>query len=172
MIIIFDLDESELKVSAMEQSSPPPDSGSDRQWQLCTLVRDRHLGGKAFTDIILREFYQEQGIREAELSPEERAYYYRQARECKSHFEAGIFYRMQTVSGDERLETLFLRGAFEKMSMPLLERIKDRVREGMAKAGIKKEEIEEVILTGEASQTLFIRKFVGKLFGRVPDSRK
>lgn len=73
------------------------------------------------------------------------------------------------VSG-EKVETLIPRGAFEKMSSQLLDRIKTPVRRSLSDAGVKPGEIDEVVLVGGTTKMPLVRKFVGKLFGRVPDT--
>lgn len=59
------------------------------------------------------------------FSAKEKAYYRNQAEKCKCN-TADSFYRMQASVSGEKVETLIPRGAFEKMSSQLLDRIKLR----------------------------------------------
>ena len=77
---------------------------------------------------------------------------------------------MQASVNGEKVETLIPRGAFEKMSSQLLDRIKTPVRKSLSDAGVKAREIDEVVLVGGTTKMPLVRKFVGKLFGRVPDT--
>ena len=128
------------------------------------------LGGEDFTNLIVEQFYKEQGIDEEKLSSREKAYYRNQAEKSKCNDSSDAFYRMQALVNGEKVETLIPRGAFEKMSGQLLERIKTPVRKSLFDAGVKPGEIDEIVLVGGTTKMPLVRKFVGKLFGRVPDT--
>ena len=86
-------------------------------------------------------------LNEESLSAKEKAYYRNQAEKCKCN-TADSFYRMQASVSGEKVETLIPRGAFEKMSSQLLDRIKTPVRRSLSDAGVKPGEIDEVVLVG------------------------
>ena len=149
--LVFDLGGGTFDVSILELF--------DDILEVRAVAGDNYLGGEDFTNLIVEEFYKEHGINEESLSAKEKAYYRNQAEKCKCN-TADSFYRMQaSVSGE-----------FEKMSSQLLDRIKTPVRRSLSDAGVKPGEIDEVVLVGGTTKMPLVRKFVGKLFGRVPDT--
>ena len=159
--LVFDLGGGTFDVSILELF--------DDILEVRAVAGDNYLGGEDFTNLIVEEFYKEHGINEESLSAKEKAYYRNQAEKCKCN-TADSFYRMQASVSGEKVETLIPRGAFEKMSSQLLDRIKTPVRRSLSDAGVKPGEIDEVVLVGGTTKMPLVRKFVGKLFGRVPDT--
>lgn len=77
---------------------------------------------------------------------------------------------MQAVRNGERLESLITRRDFDKKTAQLFDRIKQPVRRSLADAGVRISEIDEIVLVGGTTKMPAVRKFVGKLFGRLPDT--
>lgn len=160
--LVFDLGGGTFDVSILELF--------DDILEVRAVAGDNYLGGEDFTSLIVEEFYKEHGITEENLSPKEKAYYRNQAEKSKCNASSDAFYRMQASVGGEKVETLIPRGAFEKMSSQLLDRIKTPVRKSLSDAGVKPREIDEVVLVGGTTKMPLVRKFVSKLFSRVPDT--
>ncbi|MCI6858460.1 MAG: molecular chaperone HscC [Eubacterium sp.] len=160
--LVFDLGGGTFDVSILELS--------EEILEVRAVAGDNYLGGEDFTKLILQEFYKEHHIDENELSSKDRAYFRNQAEKCKCHPQADAFYRMQAVVNGQKTETIIPRGAFEKMSANLLDRIKSPVRKSLSDAGVKAREIDEVVLVGGTTRMPLVRKFVSRLFGRVPDT--
>lgn len=70
----------------------------------------------------------------------------------------------------EKLETFITKREFEKKAAQLFDRIKQPVRRSLADAGVRISEIDEIVLVGGTTKMPAVRKFVGKLFGRLPDT--
>ena len=159
--LVFDLGGGTLDVSILEIYK--------NIMEVRAVSGDNYLGGEDFTNLIVEEFYKEHGLTEESLSLKEKSYYRNQAEKSKCNATGDGFYRMQASVNGEKVETLIPRGAFEKMSSQLLDRIKTPVR-SLSDAGVKAREIDEVVLVGGTTKMPLVRKFVGKLFGRVPDT--
>ena len=160
--LVFDLGGGTFDVSILELF--------DDILEVRAVAGDNYLGGEDFTNLIVEEFYKEHGLTEESLSLKEKSYYRNQAEKSKCNATGDGFYRMQASVNGEKVETLIPRGAFEKMSSQLLDRIKTPVRKSLSDAGVKAREIDEVVLVGGTTKMPLVRKFVGKLFGRVPDT--
>ena len=131
---------------------------------------DNYLGGEDFTELLLDMFLAEHHMDKNSLSEKERLYYRNQAEKCKCSGSADSFFRMQAVRDGRKLESLITKREFEKKAGQLFDRIRQPVRRSLADAGVRISEIDEIVLVGGATKMPAVRKFVGKLFGRLPDT--
>lgn len=160
--LVFDLGGGTFDVSILELE--------DDIMEVRAVAGDNYLGGEDFTELILELFLAEHHLDKNALSEKEKVYLRNQAEKCKCRDASGLFYHMQAVRNGEKLESLISRKDFDKKAERLFDRIRQPVRRSLADAGVRISEIDEVVLVGGATRMPAIRKFAGKLFGRVPDT--
>ena len=160
--LVFDLGGGTFDVSILELD--------DDIMEVRAVAGDNYLGGEDFTNLILDTFLEEHHIDKNSLSEKERLYFRNQAEKCKCQNGADSFFRMQAVRNGERLESLITRRDFDKKAAQLFDRINQPVRRSLADAGVRISEIDESVLVGGTTKMPAVRKFVGKLFGRLPDT--
>lgn len=160
--LVFDLGGGTFDVSILELY--------DDIMEVRAVAGDNYLGGEDFTNVILDSFLEEHGIDKNECSQKERSYLRNQAEKAKCSAGADSFFRMQAVFRGDRLESLISRKDFEKKTGQLFDRIKQPVRRSLSDAGVRIRDIDEIVLVGGTTKMPAVRRFVGKLFGRVPDT--
>ena len=97
-------------------------------------------------------------------------YFRNQAEKCKIRNGNDSFFRMQAVKEGEKLETIITRREFDQKAENLFARIRKPIRRSLSDAGVRLRDIDEIVLVGGTTRMPAVRKFVGKLFGRVPDA--
>ena len=160
--LVFDLGGGTFDVSILELD--------DDIMEVRAVAGDNYLGGEDFTELLLDMFLAEHHMDKNSLSEKERLYYRNQAEKCKCSGSADSFFRMQAVRDGRKLESLITKREFEKKAGQLFDRIRQPVRRSLADAGVRISEIDEIVLVGGATKMPAVRKFVGKLFGRLPDT--
>lgn len=160
--LVFDLGGGTFDVSILEYS--------DDIMEVRAVAGDNYLGGEDFTNVILDAFLDFHHIERSELSEKERIYLRNQAEKAKCIGATDSFYRMQAVYQGERKEIILTKKEFEKKAEVLFDRIKQPVRRSLSDAGVRIRDIDEIVLVGGTTKMPAIRKFVSKLFGRVPDT--
>lgn len=160
--LVFDLGGGTFDVSILELD--------DDIMEVRAVAGDNYLGGEDFTAVILDTFLEEHHIEKGELSSKELTYYRNQAEKAKCAVAGDGSFLMQAIKDGEKLETYIGRKEFEKKAETLFERIRQPVRRSLSDAGVRLRDIDEVVLVGGTTKMPAVRKFVGRLFGRVPDT--
>ena len=57
---------------------------------------------------------------------------------------------------------------YERACAPLLDRLRKPIERSLKDAGVSLQEIDQIVLVGGATRSPVVRKFVAKLFGRIP----
>lgn len=130
---------------------------------------DNFLGGEDFTDVLYRMFLKEKNLEESSLSDTVLAHIRKQAELCKLGFSEGNTSVMRCNIGDEGMELSVPLEKYRIECLPLLDKIQKPIERSLKDAGIKLSQIDEVILVGGATKLPIIRKFVAKLFGKMPN---
>ncbi len=130
---------------------------------------DNYLGGEDFTRVLYDMFIKEKNLSESNLSDKTLAHIRRQAELCKLGFSKGNTSTMQCNIDGEEMEASISLEKYRIECLPLLEKIQKPIERSLKDAGIKLSQIDEVILVGGATKLPIIRKFVGKLFGKLPN---
>lgn len=160
--LVFDLGGGTFDVSILELY--------DDILEVRAVAGDNYLGGEDFTNVILESFLEEHQIDKNECTGKEGAYLRNQAEKAKCSAGTDSFYRMQAFFRGERLESLITRKDFEKKTALLFDRIKQPIRRSLSDAGIRIRDIDEIVLVGGTTKMPAVRRFVGRLFGRLPDT--
>ncbi len=131
---------------------------------------DNYLGGEDFTRILEELFIKDTGLVEEDLDGRARSMIRKQAEQCKLAFATENGYTMKVTIDGEVYSAPMTIGRFEKRCEPLLARIKKPVKKSLADAKIKVSDIDEVVLVGGGTRLRLIRKYVAKLFKKMPNT--
>ncbi len=131
---------------------------------------DNYLGGEDFTKMIRDLFLKDTGLSEEELDHRELGLLRKQAEQCKLAFATESSFMMNCQIKGEVKTALITRGRFEKRCEPLLDRIKKPVKKSLSDAKIKISDIDEIVLVGGGTKLRLVRKYVAKLFKKMPNT--
>lgn len=131
---------------------------------------DNYLGGEDFTKVIRDLFLKDTGLSEEELDRRELGLLRKQAEQCKLAFATESSFMMNCQIKGEVKTALITRGRFEKRCEPLLDRMKKPVKKSLSDAKIKVSDIDEIVLVGGGTKLRLVRKYVAKLFKKMPNT--
>lgn len=160
--LVFDLGGGTFDVSILELY--------ENILEVRAVAGDNYLGGEDFTKIIQELFMKDTKIEENDLDQKTKGIIRKQAEQCKLSFATGSSYTMSGQIHGEEKKAVITAGRFEKRCEPLLERIKRPVKKSLSDAQIKVSDIDEIVLVGGGTKLRLIRKYVAKLFKKMPDT--
>lgn len=131
---------------------------------------DNFLGGEDFTEVLFNMFLKDKNIDENALDRRTLTHIRKQAEICKLGFTSKKIFSMKCKINGEIIEHRISIDEYEKSCKLLLTRIRKPIERALSDAAIKIKEIDEIILVGGASKLSIVRNFVGKLFGRIPNT--
>lgn len=160
--IVFDLGGGTFDVSILELYQ--------NIMEVRAVAGDNFLGGEDFTEILVQMFFREKNIDQDELDIKTLAHVRKQAEACKLGFTESRTSTLKCKIKDETYEYEINIDDYEKNCQLLLNKIKKPIERSLKDANIKLKDIDEVILVGGATKLPIVRKFVGRLFGRIPNT--
>jgi len=160
--LVFDLGGGTFDVSILELF--------DNILEVRAVAGDNFLGGEDFTEILVQKFLEKNELDESALTAREMAAVRSQAEKCKIGFSASRKSEMHCKIGDTSYTLTVDIGEYEKACEILLERLKKPVKRSLSDAHIKLKDIDEVVLVGGATKLSVVKKFAGRLFGRMPNA--
>ncbi len=160
--IVFDLGGGTFDVSILELYQ--------NIMEVRAVAGDNFLGGEDFTEILVQMFFREKNIDQDELDVKTLAHVRKQAEICKLGFTESRTSTLKCKINDETYEYEINIDDYEKNCQILLNKIKKPIERSLKDANIKLKDIDEVILVGGATKLPIVRKFVGRLFGRIPNT--
>ncbi|KAG5647058.1 hypothetical protein DXG03_001428 [Asterophora parasitica] len=138
---------------------------------------DTHLGGEDFDVVLvehlLDEFKKETGVdlkndRMAIQRVREAAEKAKIELSSASQTEVNLPFITADASGPKHINSKLLRSQFESLVAPLVQRTVDPCKKALSDAGVKTNEIDEVILVGGMSRMPRVVETVKTIFGRDP----
>ena len=158
--LIFDLGGGTFDVSILELYQPI--------MEVHAIAGDNFIGGEDFTDVLYDLFLQSAGIPPESLDLKTRSEVRKAAENCKCAFSHSNEIMMCcTVHGQMHVLHLTL-DEYERACAPLLDRLRKPIERSLKDAGVSLQEIDQIVLVGGATRSPVVRKFVAKLFGRIP----
>ena len=170
-ILVYDLGGGTFDVTVLEVSSDTI--------EVLATNGDTHLGGKDFDkrliEYIISEFKKETGI---DLSKDKAAVQrIKEAAEKAKHDlstqqEHQINLPFITMGPDNQPQHLMMtitRAKLEELVKDLIEKTMDPVKKALADAGVKKEEIQEIIMVGGMTRMPAVQRAVEEFFGKKPN---
>lgn len=160
--LVFDLGGGTFDVSILELYQ--------NIMEVRAVAGDNFLGGEDFTEVIEQMFFREKDIDQDALDLKTRTHIRKQAELCKLGFTDNKISKMKCRIDDTVYEYDINIDDYEKSCQLLLNKIKKPIERSLKDANIKLADIEEVILVGGATKLPIVRRFVSRLFGRLPNT--
>lgn len=132
---------------------------------------DNYLGGEDFTEVMAKLFLQKQKIQLQSLSEKEQVRLYRQAEKAKREISDKDQVTMSFLQGEKQIEAQITYKEYEEACEELLQKIREPVKKSLADAGLKLNDIDEVLLIGGATRLSLVRDFLIRLFRKFPDTK-
>ena len=159
--LVFDLGGGTFDVSVLELYQPI--------MEVHAIAGDNFIGGEDFTDVLYDLFLQSAGIAPESLDLKTRSEVRKNAENCKCAFShSSEIIMCCTIHGQMHILRLTLE-EYERACAPLLERLRKPIERSLRDAGVSLQEIDQIVLVGGATRSPVVRKFVAKLFGRIPN---
>lgn len=131
---------------------------------------DNYLGGEDFTEVLAKLFLQKKALSLQKLSEKEQVRLYRQAEKAKCGFSDLSQTTITLIRGEEELSADITYREYEDACEELLQKIRGPVKKSLADAGLKLNDIDEVLLIGGATRLSIVREFLIRLFRKFPDT--
>jgi molecular chaperone DnaK len=169
-ILVFDLGGGTFDVSVLEVG--------EGVVEVKATAGDTHLGGDDYdqhiVDWIVSEFRRDQGI---DLSQDRQAL--QRLKEAAEKAKIELSGTMQTeinlpfitadASGPKHLQMNLTRAKFEQLTNDLTERLKGPFNQALRDAGLRANEIDEIVLVGGSTRMPVVQELVRKLTGKEPN---
>ncbi|MBR3833382.1 MAG: Hsp70 family protein [Lachnospiraceae bacterium] len=159
--LVFDLGGGTFDVSILELYA--------NVMEVRAVAGDNYLGGEDFTQVIEEMFFDKYYIEPNFLSEKTRVHIRRQAEATKLLLSENRQATMKCQINQEELEMTINVSEYEDACQHLLEKIKKPIERSLKDANIRVSDIDEVVLVGGATKLPIVRKFVSRLFGRLPN---
>lgn len=161
--LVFDLGGGTFDVSILELF--------DTILEVRAVAGDNFLGGEDFT-LVLEDMFFEKYPQFDKLTMDEKTlrHIHRQAELCKIGFSQDRTSSMNCKIGEEMFSMDVELAKYEEACKELLDRIRQPVKRSLSDAHIRLADIDKVVLVGGATKSPVIRRFVGKLFKKLPDT--
>ncbi len=162
--LVFDLGGGTFDVSILELY--------DTILEVHAVAGDNFLGGEDFTAVLEKMFYDAHPqLNRFTLGEKVQQHIRRQAELCKIGFGENRTSVMKcNIDGEEYVFSVDLAD-YEEACEELLDRIRQPVKRSLKDAHIRLSDIDQVVLVGGATKSPVIRRFAGKLFHTIPDTR-
>ncbi|MDD4819711.1 MAG: molecular chaperone DnaK [Flavobacteriales bacterium] len=168
-IAVYDLGGGTYDISILELG--------DGVFEVLATNGDTHLGGDDFDNAVINwivsEFEKQEGVN-LKNDPQAMQRIREAAEKAKielsssSQTEINLPYITATATGPKHLVMTLTLAQFEKLTDDLVNRTIKPMEEALAKAGLKKEDIDEVILVGGSTRIPRVQSTVENFFGKKP----
>ncbi|MFO7662546.1 MAG: molecular chaperone DnaK [Chloroflexota bacterium] len=169
-ILVFDLGGGTFDVSILDVS--------EGLIEVVATNGDTHLGGDdwdlAIVDWVTAEFLRDQGI---DLKQDRQAL--QRVREAAEKAKIELSSTMETdinlpfitadMHGPKHLQMTLSRAKFEQLTEHLLQRVEEPFNRALQDAGIKANELDEVVLVGGSTRMPMVQELVRKMTGKEPN---
>lgn len=131
---------------------------------------DNYLGGEDFTEVLMMMFIKELNLTVEEMTEKERATLRKQAEIAKRGFQLSHTVEIRCRIKEEEQAVSISLDSYERSCELLLARLRRPIERALSDAAIKVRDIDSIVMVGGATKLSFVRRFVGKLFGKVPST--
>lgn len=129
---------------------------------------DNALGGEDFLNILIDDYFDFTGIKQASLSSKELRAVFHAIEGVKKELSKEGQCTLDKILKQQTLPWHITRERFQKLSEPLLARLRLPIERTIIDANISLDDIDEVILVGGATRMQPFRALVSKMFRRLP----
>lgn len=160
--LVFDLGGGTFDVSVLEVF--------DNIIEVHAVAGDNFLGGEDFTNVIEQMFSEHfKELQTFVFDEKVRGYIHKRAEICKQRFSYEKNSIMECNIQGETYRLEISQNEYENACEELLERIKIPIKRSLSDAQIRLGDIDKVILVGGATKSPIVRKFVAKIFKKLPE---
>lgn len=160
--LVFDLGGGTFDVSILELYK--------NVMEVRAVAGDNYIGGEDFTEVICQWFLEKCEMTMADLDFKLLAKLRKQAEQCKLGFSESREAKMSMAFGEEKKEFRLTIEEYEELCRPLFAKMRKPIERSLRDAGFRLPDIDELVLVGGATKLSLVRKFVGKLFRRLPQT--
>lgn len=132
------------------------------------IAGDNFVGGEDFTALLAGMYLEKAAVAPESLDVRTMNEVLKTAELCKCAFSFSSVISMScTIDGQPFDMTLSL-SEYEKACAPLLDKLRRPIERSLRDANISLSDIDQIVLVGGATRLPVVRRFVTKLFGRIP----
>lgn len=132
------------------------------------IAGDNFIGGEDFTDLLSTMYLEKAAVAPESLDLRTMNEVLKAAEAAKCAFADRDTVTMSCTIHDQPFEMTLTLAEYEKACAPLLEKLRRPIVRSLRDAGMSLNEIDQVVLVGGATRLPVIRRFVSKLFSRIP----
>ena len=158
--LVFDLGGGTFDVSILELYSPI--------MEVHSIAGDNFIGGEDFTALLCNMYLEKMAIAPESLDFKTLNEIFKMAEACKCAFSDNNEVTMSYNFDGQVCEMTMTLNDYEKACAPLLEKLRRPIERSLRDAGVKLDDIDQIILVGGATRLPVIRRFVSRLFKRIP----
>ena len=158
--LVFDLGGGTFDVSVLELY------GSIME--VHAIAGDNFIGGEDFTALLATMYLEKAAIAPEKLDIRTMNEVFKAAEACKCAFSESNEITMKCTVDGQSNEMRLTLSEYEKACAPLLEKLRRPIERSLRDAGVSLSDIDRIVLVGGATRLPVIRRFVTRLFGRIP----
>ena len=159
--LVFDLGGGTFDASILEKY--------EQIMEVRAVAGDNHIGGEDFTDTLIKMFLKDNNLEIESIDRKTYAYIRKQAENAKCNLGSDSELRLACNVEGEHYESRFSVDEYEYECHNLLERIRKPIERTLKDAKLKIADIDEIILIGGGTKLSIVRKYISRLFGRIPN---
>lgn len=133
------------------------------------IAGDNFIGGEDFTALLCNMYLEKAAIAPESLDIRTMNEVFKTAEACKCAFSQANEITMSCTIDAQTLDMHLTLKEYEKACAPLLEKLRRPIERSLRDAGVKLDDIDQIVLVGGATRLPVVRRFVSRLFGRIPD---
>jgi molecular chaperone HscC len=158
--LIFDIGGGTLDISILELF--------EGVMQIHASAGDNFLGGEDFTEALAAAFLEASNVDDYVLTPGEKNALHAAADRCKQQLSLKTSADMIFMLREAELRTCITREQLEKISSPLLQRIRTPIERALKDSDFSPDDLTAIVLVGGASRMPIIKSLCSKMFGQLP----
>lgn len=158
--LVFDLGGGTFDVSILELYGPI--------MEVHAIAGDNFIGGEDFTALLVSMYLKKAAVAPESLDLRTMNEVYKAAETCKCAFADRNEVSMTCTIDGQPFEMKLTMAEYEKACAPLLEKLRRPIERSLRDAGVSLSDIDQIVLVGGATRLPVVRRFVTKLFGRIP----
>ena len=158
--LVFDLGGGTFDVSILELFGPI--------MEVHAIAGDNFIGGEDFTALLTTMYLERAAIAPESLDVRTMGEVRKAEERCKCAFAQHSEGTMACTLDEQPFEMTLTLAEYEEACAPLLEKLRRPIERSLRDAGVSLAEIDQIVLVGGATRLPVVRRFVSKLFGRIP----
>ncbi|MDD7651965.1 MAG: Hsp70 family protein [Candidatus Faecousia sp.] len=160
--LVFDLGGGTFDVSILELYGSV--------MEVHAIAGDNFLGGEDFTELLMELYLRKAAVAPESLDLRTRGQIRKAAEACKCAFSEKATVTMTCEPDGKPVSMDLSLAEYEAACGPLLERLRRPIERSLRDARVSLSDIDEIVLVGGATRLPVVRRFVAKLFRRIPNA--